>query len=60
MTTSITNPELLRRLRLPVVAAPMFFVSTPALVGAACRGGVLGAFPTANCRSTDELSKWID
>jgi nitronate monooxygenase len=47
------------RLRLPLIAAPMFLVSGPALVTAACRAGVVGAFPTANCRSIDELDAWL-
>jgi nitronate monooxygenase len=47
-------------LRLPLVAAPMFRVSGPALVTAACRAGVIGAFPTANCRTGDELDAWLD
>ncbi|MFN0184070.1 MAG: NAD(P)H-dependent flavin oxidoreductase [Aquabacterium sp.] len=48
-----------RRLRLPLIAAPMFRVSGPDLVLAACRAGVIGAFPTANCRSVDELDAWL-
>jgi nitronate monooxygenase len=47
------------RLRLPLIAAPMFLVSGPALVTAACRGGVVGSFPTANCRTGDELDRWL-
>ena len=47
------------RLRLPLIAAPMFLVSGPALVKAACRSGVIGSFPTANCRSVEELDRWL-
>ena len=47
------------RLSLPLIAAPMFRVSGPELVIAACRAGVIGTFPTANCRSVDELDKWL-
>lgn len=47
------------RLRLPLIAAPMLHVSGPALVAAACRAGVIGAFPAANCRQHGELSAWI-
>lgn len=47
------------RLKLPLVAAPMFRVSGPELVIAACRAGVIGSFPTANCRSTTELDSWL-
>jgi nitronate monooxygenase len=51
---------LKRRLRLPVIAAPMLRVSGPDLVIAACRAGVIGAFPTANARSVDELDQWLE
>ncbi len=47
------------RLRLPLIAAPMFLVSGPALVTAACRAGVIGSFPTANCRTVEELDRWL-
>lgn len=47
------------RLRLPLIAAPMFGVSGPDLVVAACRSGVIGAFPAANCRDTAELDRWL-
>lgn len=53
-------PAALRaRLRLPLIAAPMFLVSGPALVKAACRAGVIGSFPTANCRTVEELEVWL-
>ncbi|MBK0114044.1 MULTISPECIES: NAD(P)H-dependent flavin oxidoreductase [unclassified Delftia] len=48
-----------QRLRLPLIAAPMFQVSGPQLVIAACRAGVIGAFPTANCRTAEELNDWL-
>ena len=38
----------------------MFTVSGPELVVAACRNGVIGAFPTANARTSEELDAWID
>ncbi|MEQ9638922.1 MAG: nitronate monooxygenase [Alphaproteobacteria bacterium] len=47
------------RLALPVIAAPMFLVSGPELVIAACKAGVIGSFPTANCRSPEELDRWL-
>lgn len=38
-------PALLdQRLRLPMVAAPMFLVSNPQLVLACCRSGIVGSF----------------
>lgn len=46
-------------LRLPVVAAPMFLVSGPELVIAACRAGIVGAFPTPNARPIETLERWM-
>lgn len=51
--------SLRNRLRLPLIAAPMFLVSGPALVIAACRAGAIGSFPTANCRTIAELDAWL-
>jgi nitronate monooxygenase len=47
------------RLTIPVIAAPMLRVSGPELVVAACASGIIGAFPTANARSTEELDQWL-
>ncbi len=47
-------------LRLPVFAAPMFLVSGPEMVVAACRAGIGGAFPTTNCRTVEEVDGWMD
>ncbi len=47
------------RLELPLIAAPMFLVSGVDLVAAACAQGVIGSFPTVNCRSTEQLDSWI-
>jgi nitronate monooxygenase len=51
--------ELASRLTLPLISAPMFQVSGPDLVIAACRSGVVGAFPTSNCRTLEELDEWL-
>ncbi len=53
----LTSP--LPPLRLPVVAAPMFLVSGPELVVAACRSGIVGAFPTPNVRTVEDLDTWM-
>jgi nitronate monooxygenase len=37
----------------------MFLISGPDLVVAACKAGVIGAFPTSNCRTVAELEQWI-
>ena len=46
-------------LRLPVFAAPMFLVSGPEMVIAACKSGIGGAFPTTNCRTVEDLDGWM-
>ncbi len=50
---------LARRLKLPLIAAPMLKVSGPELVIAACKQGVIGAFPTANAGAAEGLDKWL-
>jgi nitronate monooxygenase len=47
------------RLSLPLIAAPMFLVSGIDLVVAACRNGVIGSFPTVNCRGPEQLEAWL-
>ena len=46
-------------LRLPVFSAPMFLVSGPDLVIAACKAGIVGAFPTPNARTAEQLDDWM-
>ncbi len=52
--------DLIDALPIPAAAAPMTALSTPALVAAACGAGIIGAFPTSNCRSIAELDEWFD
>jgi nitronate monooxygenase len=53
-------PSILKdRLMLPVVGAPMFIVSTPALVLAQCKAGVVGSFPALNARPAAQLDEWL-
>lgn len=49
-----------QRLRLPVVAAPMFLVSTPPLVQACCNNGVVGSFPALNQRESSGFKAWLE
>ncbi|GAA5232519.1 NAD(P)H-dependent flavin oxidoreductase [Verticiella sediminum] len=51
--------EIQARMRLPVIVAPMLRVSGPALVAAVRAQGAVGAFPTANARSVEELDDWV-
>jgi len=47
------------RLRLPIIGAPMFIVSTPTLVLAQCKAGVVGSFPALNARPASQLDEWL-
>ena len=51
--------EIRNRLRIPVLAAPMFLVSGPELVIEQCKAGVIGSFPALNARSQEELDAWL-
>jgi nitronate monooxygenase len=50
---------LFDRLRLPVIAAPMFIVSGPELVIAQCKAGIVGSFPALNARPQSLLDEWL-
>jgi nitronate monooxygenase len=52
--------KIARRLRLPLIAAPMLSVSGPDLVIAACKAGAIGAFPLANARSIEGVDAWLE
>jgi len=52
-------PPILSRLRLPVIGAPLFIVSCPALVIAQCKAGIVGSFPAMNARPQPLLDEWI-
>ena len=44
---------------LPLIGAPMFIASTPDLVIAQCKAGVIGAFPALNARPAPVLEEWL-
>ena len=52
-------PNLRNTLSLPLVAAPMFIISTPDLVIAQCKAGIVGSFPALNARPAAELEVWL-
>ena len=52
-------PAIFDTLRLPVIAAPLFIISHPALVIAQCKAGVVGSFPALNARPQAQLDEWI-
>ncbi len=60
MTAKAKIAALKARLRVPLIAAPMFLVSGPDLVIAAAKAGVIGAFPGPNGRTIDDLRAWFE
>jgi nitronate monooxygenase len=48
------------RLRIPLIVAPMFLVSNPALVLAVCERGVMGSFPAHATRSHGVFAAWME
>jgi len=46
-------------LRVPIISAPMFLVSNPDTVVESCLNGIVGAFPTSNTRSLEQLDSWL-
>jgi nitronate monooxygenase len=54
------SADLHSRLSLPVIAAPMFLVTGPELVIAACKAGVIGALPALNARTPDDFAVWME
>jgi nitronate monooxygenase len=52
-------PILSQRLRLPVIASPLFIISGPDLVIAQCKAGIVGSFPSLNARPISQLDEWL-
>ena len=52
-------PPVLRKLRLPVVGAPLFIISNPKLVVAQCTAGIVGSMPALNARPASQLDEWL-
>ena len=55
----MTLPAIFDRLRLPVIASPMFIISGPELVIAQCKAGIVGSFPALNARPAAMLDEWL-
>lgn len=51
--------KLFSTLRLPVICAPMFIVSNPAMVISQCASGIVGSFPALNARPQSVLAEWL-
>ena len=54
-----TVPPVLQKLRLPVIAAPLFIISNPKLVIAQCKAGIVGSMPALNARPASLLDEWL-
>ena len=52
-------PAPFDRLRLPVIGSPLFIISTPELVIAQCKAGIIGSFPSLNARPSGVLDEWL-
>jgi nitronate monooxygenase len=46
-------------LKLPVIMAPMFLVSTPKMVIEAGKAGIIGSFPLLNARPVEVCAQWL-
>jgi len=52
-------PPAFQHLELPVIGAPLFIISTPALVIEQCKSGVVGVLPALNARPSSQLDEWL-
>ena len=52
-------PAPFDKLRLPVIGSPLFIISTPDLVIAQCKAGIIGSFPALNARPSGVLDEWL-
>jgi len=52
-------PSVFNALKFPVIASPMFILSTPKLVIAQCKAGVVGSMPALNARPAEQLEEWL-
>lgn len=55
----MTVPAILKNLRLPVIGSPLFIISSPELVIAQCKAGIVGSFPALNARPQAMLDEWL-
>lgn len=59
MGSNQLGAELRSKLRIPVMAGPMFIASTAELVIAQCQSGIIGSMPALNPRTTEILEEDI-
>ncbi|MCL2585157.1 MAG: nitronate monooxygenase [Streptosporangiales bacterium] len=53
------DDDLRDGLVLPAICAPMFLVSGPDLVRAACQAGIMAGFPRHNARTFETFARWL-
>jgi len=56
---TVERSSLGSKLRIPLVAAPMFLLSGPHLVIASARAGIVGTIPSLNARTPAILDSWM-
>ncbi|MFQ3665545.1 MAG: nitronate monooxygenase family protein [Sphingomonadaceae bacterium] len=59
MTMHPVTQKIRARLRIPVIAAPLFIISNPDLVIAQCKAGIVGSFPSLNARPLPQFEEWL-
>lgn len=47
------------RVKAPLIVAPMFLVSSPQMVLAACSRGIIGSFPSHSTRTKEVFEEWL-
>ncbi|WP_462413279.1 NAD(P)H-dependent flavin oxidoreductase [Neobacillus sp. Marseille-QA0830] len=52
-------PEILKKLRIPVIGSPLFIISNPKLVIEQCKAGIVGSMPALNARPVSQLDEWL-
>jgi len=55
----MSTPSILKNLSIPVIAAPMFIVSSKEMVLEQCKAGIVGSFPALNARGEGEFEEWL-
>jgi nitronate monooxygenase len=51
--------EFTHRIRLPLIASPMFIASGVELVIESCKAGIVGTFPALNQRTSEGFEAWL-
>lgn len=51
--------NVIKTIKLPMIVAPMFLVSSPELVIASSESGLIGSLPAPNARNPDILDGWL-